>query len=152
VVGFAVAINGKVEGAEVFGSAALFRKVWPRLMKAAAVDALSEFEKDKKFAPASAKDVEKFLANVAETKGMEMRLAAENSNQRGRGLYRANANPNVQQADLSDPSLVPSLGIPAIGPVLLELRLKHFQRDTDKVLIVESQARGAILHRSYTAR
>jgi hypothetical protein len=158
VVGFAVAINGKIEGAEVFGSAALFQKVWPRLLKAAAVDALANLEKDKKFEPASVKDVEKFLANVSEAKGMEMRLAAQSNgrNPGGRGQTAAQQN-GISNLDLDAPARSTSFGprilTPDTGnPAPLDLRLKHFQRDTGKILIVESQERGAILHRSYTAR
>ena len=29
MIGVALAVNGKVEGAEVYGSAELFRKLWP---------------------------------------------------------------------------------------------------------------------------
>src|SRR5262249_49942505 len=68
-IGFVIVINGKVEGAEVYGSHALFQKLWTKLINAAAVDALSEFNKDKKFTVPTDKDVEKFLADA--TKGKE---------------------------------------------------------------------------------
>jgi hypothetical protein len=42
VVGFAVAINGKLQSANIYPSNALFRKMWPRLLRAAAIEALSE--------------------------------------------------------------------------------------------------------------
>ena len=163
VLGFAVAINGKVEGAEVFGSAALFQKVWPRLLNAAAVDALASFEKDKKFAMANAKDVEKFLIQVTETKGTEMRLAAEDGRGSGarqqslRGQTRGLQAPNNPAPNLDVPVQASQFGLQLpdlFTPRLTTtpLRLKHFQRDTGKTLIVESQDRGAIIHRSYTAR
>jgi ARG and Rhodanese-Phosphatase-superfamily-associated Protein domain len=151
-IGFAVAINGKVEGAEVFGSAALFQKVWPRLLNAAAVDALASFEKEKKFEAVVAKDVEKFLAQIEEARGTEMRLAAESDRggrQSGaRGGQLANSSNGQQSAVTGQPSRPQA----ATDGVPLSLRLKHFQRDTGKTLIVESQEKGAILHRSYTAR
>src|SRR5262249_8128564 len=40
VIGFAFAINAKVEGADVYGSAALFRKLWPQRFRTAAADPL----------------------------------------------------------------------------------------------------------------
>jgi hypothetical protein len=50
VVGFVFAINGKVIGADVYGSPALFRKVWPRLVRASVTEAFAERQKDKTFA------------------------------------------------------------------------------------------------------
>jgi hypothetical protein len=71
VIGCVVAINGKVEGADVYGSAALFRKLWPKLLNASAVDALAEWDKDKKFEPATAAAVKAFLADAASGKKTE---------------------------------------------------------------------------------
>jgi hypothetical protein len=42
VVGYAIAVNGKVTGAEVFGSSTLLAKAWPKAIYAAAVEALAE--------------------------------------------------------------------------------------------------------------
>ena len=36
------AINGKLNNAEIYGSSALFRKLWPKLLKASAVEAVAE--------------------------------------------------------------------------------------------------------------
>ena len=70
VVGYAYAINGKVYAADVFGSSELFRKVWPRLIQANAIEAVSDQEKDKKFEPATIAKVEAFLkaADTAKAK------------------------------------------------------------------------------------
>jgi hypothetical protein len=64
-IGVVVAVNGKVIAADVYGSAKLFQKVWPKLLKAAAADALAQLPKGE--APpappvAAAKD---FLASAA---------------------------------------------------------------------------------------
>ena len=48
VVGVIVAINGKVEAADVFGSTPLFLKFWPKLLKSYALDAATESGKDQK--------------------------------------------------------------------------------------------------------
>jgi hypothetical protein len=40
-VGFAFAVNGRISGCDIFGSGELFRKLWPKLLKAAAVESLS---------------------------------------------------------------------------------------------------------------
>ena len=42
VVGFAFAINGEVNSVDVYRSAGLFRKLWPKLLRAAATEAVAE--------------------------------------------------------------------------------------------------------------
>jgi hypothetical protein len=42
VVGYAYAINGKLNSADVYGSHELFLKMWPKLVRASAVEALAE--------------------------------------------------------------------------------------------------------------
>jgi hypothetical protein len=61
VIGYVVAVNGKIDGADIYGSAALFEKVWPRLLKGSATDALGEFDKDKKFQQPTVDTVKAFL-------------------------------------------------------------------------------------------
>lgn len=41
IVGYAIAINGKVMSADIYASNGLFRKLWPRLLKSAATEAIS---------------------------------------------------------------------------------------------------------------
>jgi hypothetical protein len=75
VIGYAVAINGQVEGADVYGAAALFQKLWPKLLNSCAVDALAEFDKDKKFNPATVDDVKDFLVKAADGKKTEKEVS-----------------------------------------------------------------------------
>ncbi|HKX83240.1 MAG TPA: DUF6569 family protein [Pyrinomonadaceae bacterium] len=42
VVGYAFAINGKINSADVYASNTLFKKLWSKMLKAAAVEAVSE--------------------------------------------------------------------------------------------------------------
>ena len=42
VLGFAFAVNGRVSSADVYASPVLFRKLWPKLLKASAVEAVAE--------------------------------------------------------------------------------------------------------------
>jgi len=58
VIGYVFAINGKVNSADVYGSSSLFKKLWPKLLKANAIEAIAELQQGK-FAPAkpSEKDV-----------------------------------------------------------------------------------------------
>jgi hypothetical protein len=64
IIGVVFVVNGQVTGAEVYGSNALFRKAWPKLLGAAAVEAIAELT-DKPTAPApTAGEVEFFLAQA----------------------------------------------------------------------------------------
>lgn len=42
VIGVAFAINGRVQSAEIYGSAAMFAQMWPKLMRSNAIAALAE--------------------------------------------------------------------------------------------------------------
>jgi len=64
VIGVAVAINGKVTSVDTYGSAALFAKLWPRLLKAAATEAAVEYDKGLEFEQIAAADVEAFIKAV----------------------------------------------------------------------------------------
>lgn len=57
-IGFSFAINGKLNSGDVYGSRDLFLKLWPKLLMASAIEALSEFQRDLKFDPAKISDVE----------------------------------------------------------------------------------------------
>lgn len=71
VIGFAFAINGKVNSADLYGTSALFRKLWPKLIEAAAVEAISEKQPAgaKAHAPATIASIEAAMAdgNAAKT-------------------------------------------------------------------------------------
>src|SRR5262245_27505479 len=61
VIGIAYAINGRVEGAEVFACAELCVKQWPKMLKSCAVDALAEFNAKKNFKAPATPLVQTFL-------------------------------------------------------------------------------------------
>lgn len=42
VIGFVFAINNKLNSADVYGSSAMFKRFWPRLLKSAAIEAVAE--------------------------------------------------------------------------------------------------------------
>ena len=61
-VGYAFAINGQVNSADVYSSPALFRKLWPGLLKASAVEAVAEMKAGKpESASVKAEDVRSFI-------------------------------------------------------------------------------------------
>src|SRR5262249_48210594 len=74
VIGFAFAINGKINSAELYGSHVLFQKLWPRLLKASAIEALAELDKDQKLESASVEGVRAFLAEVEKGKASQQQV------------------------------------------------------------------------------
>lgn len=70
VIGYVFAINGKVNSADIYGSNVLFKKLWPKLLKANAVEAIAELQPGK-FRPASAETVQGFLSDSEKAKGAD---------------------------------------------------------------------------------
>jgi sulfur relay (sulfurtransferase) DsrC/TusE family protein len=85
VIGYAVVINGKVNNADVYASNALFHKLWPKLLKASAVEAVAE-KNDKKFESAKVDAVKAFLADAEKGKKSEKKI-----NERFRQVEQENA-------------------------------------------------------------
>jgi hypothetical protein len=71
VIGFAWAVNGRVSGAEVYASGELFRKVWPKLLKASAAEALAELREGKPAPGVTAEDVRACFADAGKGKKVE---------------------------------------------------------------------------------
>ena len=70
VIGYVFAINGKVNSADIYGSNVLFKKLWPKLLRANAMEAIAELQ-DGNFRPASAENVQGFLSDSEKAKGSE---------------------------------------------------------------------------------
>ena len=63
VIGYVFAINGNVNSADVYASRTLFGKLWPKLLKATAVEAVAELNKDIEAKPVASETVHTFLAD-----------------------------------------------------------------------------------------
>lgn len=63
VIGYVFAINGHVNSADVYASRALFAKLWPKLLKASAVEAVAELNKDIEAKPVASEVVHTFLSD-----------------------------------------------------------------------------------------
>jgi len=78
VIGYVFAINGKVNSADIYASHALFAKLWPKLIKASAVEAVAEIQKGLEHKPVSDETVKAFLAEseqaTASTKDVTQHL------------------------------------------------------------------------------
>ena len=64
VLGYAFAVNGRVSSADVYASGVLFRKLWPKLLKASAVEAVAELPAYDKAASASADAFRELFADA----------------------------------------------------------------------------------------
>ncbi len=61
VIGYVFAINGKINSADVYASSVLFKKLWPKLLKASAIEAVAELRRGEKFEAPRPADVQGFL-------------------------------------------------------------------------------------------
>ena len=61
LVGYAFAINGQINSADVYAANALFRKLWPSLLKASAIEAIAELQPGQRYAPVTTDGVGDFL-------------------------------------------------------------------------------------------
>ncbi|CAN5467154.1 hypothetical protein BH11CYA1_BH11CYA1_01290 [soil metagenome] len=64
VVGYAFAINGKINSVDVYANNALFKKMWPKLINSSAAEALTESEAGKKFAIPKPAAVQECIADA----------------------------------------------------------------------------------------
>ena len=62
VIGYVLAVNGKVESADVYASHALFAKLWPKLLKSSVVEAIAEVN-DAEHKPVTSESVQTFLTD-----------------------------------------------------------------------------------------
>jgi hypothetical protein len=63
-IGYAVAVNGKIQSVDVYASNAMFQKLWPKLIRASAVEALAERRQGVNGAAPDAEAVQAFLADA----------------------------------------------------------------------------------------
>lgn len=61
VIGFIFAINGRINSAETYGSSTLFLKLWPKLLKAASIEAVAESYDDHVNKAVSVPEIESFF-------------------------------------------------------------------------------------------
>ncbi len=81
IVGVVIAVNGRLSSADVYPSNGLFRKMWPKLARAAATEALSgrkqvEVAKSGSGAPPAIEAVTAFLTEAENGKASEVALGA----------------------------------------------------------------------------
>lgn len=62
IVGFVIVVNGRISSGDVYASNGLFRKMWPKLLKAGAIEAIGKKDESRADMP-SVRDVLAFLAS-----------------------------------------------------------------------------------------
>lgn len=71
VIGYAFVINGELNSADVYGSSELFKKLWLKLLRATAIEAVAEFKENAKFSEMKADKIEAFLDDAEKGKSEE---------------------------------------------------------------------------------
>ena len=61
VIGFAYAINGELNSAEVYNNKNLFRALWPKLLDSAVTEAVAECDNDRKYQNVQASELKSFF-------------------------------------------------------------------------------------------
>jgi len=74
-IGLAFAINGKVSAIDTYGSHDLFKKMWPKLLKAAAVEAVANLQKGKIFESPATADVQSAISAAEAGKPSEEKVS-----------------------------------------------------------------------------
>jgi hypothetical protein len=70
IIGYVVAINGRLNSAEIYPSNGLFLKMWPRLLRASATEAIKDSKGESKPLPTTA-DVMAFLSDAQGAHGVD---------------------------------------------------------------------------------
>jgi len=76
VIGFAFAINGQINSADVYVSNALFRKLWPKMLKASATEAVSQARGIRLADPVKAEAIKGFIDDAEKARPKEQSLSA----------------------------------------------------------------------------
>ncbi len=79
VIGYAFAIDGKVNSADVYSSHDLFTKLWGKLLRASAIEAVSQYDAAKKFAPTTMAAVKAALQDADSGKASARQLTDRTS-------------------------------------------------------------------------
>ena len=123
IIGVVIAVNGRFSNADVYPSNGHFRKMWPKLARSAATEALSVKQK-----PAGDKAAGGAAASAAAAPAVPPAIDAVTA--------------FLAEAETGKPSERQLAGI-----------ARHETRDSDKALRIEAKsASGALVHRNYLAK
>lgn len=75
VIGYVFAINGHVNSADIYASRSLFAKLWPKLLKANATEAVAELQADLPVKPVTDESVHGFLGDAEKGPGSQKEVS-----------------------------------------------------------------------------
>jgi hypothetical protein len=108
VIGCAIAVNGQLNSADVYAAHSLFAKLWPKLLKAGAIEAVARFEEGQTFAPLAPETVQRSLAKAKaeaiteqEKAGRTTRVRRESSASVTHETYHASADTDGRESRTS---------------------------------------------------
>jgi hypothetical protein len=150
-------VNGELTGAEVYASSALLKRLWPKLLKSAATEALAEADEKKKFEPPTAKAIETAMAEATAEPAKELNLVA---NDRGNAVQAVNAPATQNDVGQSQAGAQTYRGQqPSPGqsgtPAQTSARVRIVRYDSKRLTCVECQDKeqpGLVIHRSYFSK
>ena len=93
VIGYAFAINGKINSADIYVSNHLFGKLWPKMLKAAVTEAISLADQTKAESEPTAGDISSFLSEADKETTKERQTVAKS-----KVVTRASKNEVVYEA------------------------------------------------------
>jgi hypothetical protein len=77
-VGYAFAVNGEISAADIYGAPVLFKKLWPKLLRASAVEAVAE-QRPGAIAAVTADAVKEFVAGAEKGNRSERKVSPRTS-------------------------------------------------------------------------
>lgn len=123
----------------MYGNTQLFTRLWPKLLKSAATEALADLDDKKKFAAPTVKGAETFLAEATAEPARDVNLVANDGAQGQAANHIPARAPGARQTEATaSPSHV---------------RIVRY--DGKKAIAVECQDKampGVVIHRSYIAK
>jgi hypothetical protein len=90
VIGYAFAVNGKINSVDIYGNGELFRRLWPQLIKATAVEALANYDKDKKVESPTVAGLQKFIEQSQQAQAQTKANAGQSSSEIRAGAASVN--------------------------------------------------------------
>jgi len=142
VIGYVFAINGKLNSGDIYASHALFGKLWPKLLMAAAVEATGD-RNGQKLAPPTPQAVAAALAASESATASDVATATENFEQ-----ANANANEMAQNLAASHSASAPPTTAPAARAVVQK-------RESDRGVLYETRdgdTAAPYLHRAFLSK
>jgi hypothetical protein len=76
VIGYAFSVNGQINSADIYVSNALFKKLWAKMLKASATEAVAAQRGVRLASPANADEVKSFLADAEKPKATDSTASA----------------------------------------------------------------------------